>query len=349
MPAATNDRYRLIGSLGSPYSMKLRAIMRYRHLPHDWVLRTTANREETAHVRPNLVPMLRCPGESDYRVDSTPLAYDLETRHPGQRSIIPDDPGLAFLSHLLEDMADEWLTKAMFHYRWYYAADIDMAGGILPHYGNLSMPDEQLKAMKQMICERQIGRLYVVGSNDTTASVIEDSYKRFLGYLNEHLKSHPFIMGQRPGSADFGCFGQLTQLTQFDPTPSQVAIAGYPRIHAWVSKMEDHSGWEPHADGFIAADAVPESMKELLKEVGRTYVPVMLANGLALDQGLDRVETEVSGKAWEQEPFPYQGKCLQWLRIAYARLSKDERGRVDTILTDTGCEALVEGMSADED
>ena len=55
--------------------------------------------------------MLRFPGEEQYRVDSTPLAYALEDRHPYYRSIVPDDPGHAFLSHLLEDMADEWLNR----------------------------------------------------------------------------------------------------------------------------------------------------------------------------------------------------------------------------------------------
>ena len=31
--------------------------------------------------------------------DSTPLAYDLEQRHPGARSIIPEDKAQAFLCH----------------------------------------------------------------------------------------------------------------------------------------------------------------------------------------------------------------------------------------------------------
>ena len=64
-----------------------------------------------------LVPILHIPKDDAYLVDSTPIAYELERRH-SERSILPDDPGLAFLSHLIEDMADEWITKAMFLYRW---------------------------------------------------------------------------------------------------------------------------------------------------------------------------------------------------------------------------------------
>lgn len=327
------------GSPGSPYTRKMLALLRYRRIPYRYL---QAAQDDLPAPKVGLIPVFYFAdeqGELEAVVDSTPIIRRLEHDYPG-RSAIPEDPVCRFLDTLLEDYGDEWLTKAMFHYRWYYEADIDMAGSVLPHYADVTEDDAKLEAMKAAFSKRQISRLYVVGSNDTTAPVIEDSYKRFLGHLNNHLKNYPFIMGDRPGSADFGCFGQLTQLAQFDPTPSQVVINSYPRVHAWVSKMEDLSGVEPSQDGFIDTDNLPESIKDLLCELGRTYVPVMLANARALETGLDTVATTVDGKAWEQEPFPYQGKCLQSLRIEYARLSDDDKARVDKMLAGTGCEAL---------
>lgn len=105
---------------------------------------------------------------------------------------------MGLLNALLEDYGDEWLTKAMFHYRWYYAEDIELAGAVLPHYADVTQTDETLQAMKQIFSERQINRLYVVGSNDTTAPVIEASYQRCLEALNAHLKHQPFYSAVDP-------------------------------------------------------------------------------------------------------------------------------------------------------
>ncbi|MGH3054949.1 MAG: glutathione S-transferase, partial [Gaiellaceae bacterium] len=89
----------------------------------------------------------------------------------------------------------------------------------------------------------------------------------------------------------------------------------------------------------------PETLRALLAEVGRVYAPFLLANAAALKKGAERVDCTIDGKPWVQQPFPYQGKCLQWLREAHAALSTTDRGAVDRVLAGTGCEALFAGAS----
>lgn len=336
----TQDLLPVRGAPASPYTRKMLAILRYRQIPYRFI--QEVNDEDLPEPKVGLIPIFYFQddtGALQPTVDSTPIIRRLEDEYPG-RSVIPEDPVVSFLNYLLEDYGDEWLTKAMFHYRWYYEDDINMAGSILPFYrAGVSQPDETIEQLNKVFSERQISRLYVVGSNDTTASVIEESYRRFLSGMNEHLKTMPFMLGTRPSSADFAAFGQLTQLTQFDPTPSRVAIKDFPRIHAWVSKTEDLSGWS--AGEFLTATDIPQTLTNLFHEIGRTYVPVMLANAKAIDQGLDKVETTVEGKPWEQVPFPYQAKCLQWLRVEFARLSSEEQETVLSILDGSGCTELL--------
>ena len=150
-------------------------------------------------------------------------------------------------------------------------------------------------------------------------------------------------MGARPGASDFGVFGQLTQLTHFDPTPMALTLARSPRVFAWVDLLEDLSGLPVGDDGWLPRADMAQALRSLLAEVGRTYVPVMLANARALAQGADRVETEVDGRRWVQQPFAYQGKCVRWLRESWQRLADADRAALAPLLAATGCLALFEG------
>ena len=64
------------------------------------------------------------------------------------------------------------------------------------------------------------------------------------------------------------------------------------------------------------------------------------ANADALASGSDQVDCTIDGRPWVQRPFPYQGKCLGWLREGRAALSASDRADLDAMLAGTGCEAL---------
>jgi glutathione S-transferase len=329
----------IVGAPGSPYSRKLRAVLRYRRIPHVWVQRGSREGHALPRPRVELLPQLVFPGAQEALTDSSPLIRRLEGLHAG-RSVLPDDPALAFLDALLEDYADEWLTKAMFHYRWAFEADIAQAAAILPRWLRTDQPEAQAVAAGRQFAERQIGRLGVVGSNPTTAATIETSYRRLLERLDARLTESPFVFGARPAAADFGLYGQLTQLAGFDPTPRAVALELAPRVVAWVDVVEDLSGHEPADADWISRDAPPDSLRALFAEVGRVYAPFLLANADAVARGASRLECTIDGRPWVQKPFPYQAKCLAWLREAHAALAAGDRAVVDAFLAGTGCETL---------
>jgi glutathione S-transferase len=342
----TPDRLRLIGGTGSPYTQKMVALLRYRRIPYSitWADPVAAlDAMGIEKPRPTFHPTFLFPDEAgniEPVCDSSPIIRRLETLYEG-RSVLPSDPALAFIDYLIEDFGDEWCTKYMFHYRWYPEADADNAGTLLPLGMDLTLPEDTLKTFKDVFSERQIGRLYVVGSNDTTAPVIDASYRRYLAAMEKHLSQQPFMLGTRPGAGDYGMYGQLTQLVGFDPTPRAITHEVSPRTVAWVDSMADLCGLEPQASDWVTLEDQPETLKGLLTEIGRVYAPALLANAAAVEAGEKTWQDTIDDATWTQQTFPYQAKCLRWINEHYQALSSDDRARVDAVLSGTGCETLI--------
>jgi len=342
--AQTVTPLKLVGGFGSPYSRKMRAVLRFRRIPFTWIMRGSPDDVGIPEVPVALIPVLVFPGEAgradEAMIDSTFQIKRLEKMFPA-RSIIPSDPALAFLDALLEDYADEWLTKPMFHYRWKYAADIHKASHVLALDRNPLMSRETLAKMSSYIADRQIERLRVVGSNDVTTPGIEASYRRILGLLDLHLVAgHRFLMGKRPGASDFGFFGQLSRLAHFDPTPAAIAAAETPRVVSWVSHLDDLSSLEVDDAGWLSREDAVAALRPFLIEVGRVYARFLIANAHALASRASEVRCEIDGLPWVQQPFPYQGKCLKWLREGRRALSAGDRKFVDSALESTGAESI---------
>lgn len=334
----------LIGNEGSPYSRKMRAVLRYRHVPHRWVVQMGPEYVAPPKVPVEVIPVLvwhdADGGMRESMVDSTPQIRRLEREYVG-RSLMPSDPALAFLSSLIEDYADEWCTKFMFHYRWSDEAGIAWARVHLMRQINPAVPGEQLAQFSGWFAQRQIERLGVVGSNEETRPVIEAGLRRLLVLLETLVGTRLFLFGNRPSAGDFGLYGQLTQLCQFDPTPVRLTQQLAPRLMAWVVRMEDLSGWQPREGDWLDRDAVLPALRPLLAEIGATHVPFLLANAAARQAGAKEVACQIQGVRWRQQVFPYQVKCLHWLREEYAALPPPDQAWLRRSLEGTGCAALV--------
>jgi glutathione S-transferase len=334
----------LAGQYLSPYTLKMRGVLRYRRIPFQWMLRNSKWDDLPAPPVPIIPVIAYRNGDGSYAdvtVDSSPQIMRLESEY-SERSIVPTDPALAFIDALIEDYADEWVTKIMYHYRWAYQADIDRAGTMLPLAANLQMGSDQHREARDFITSRQVDRRVLVGSTNWNTPLLEGSYERLLDILTARFQHGDFLLGDRPGRGDFGVYGQFTQLVKFDPTSMGIALGRAPKTITWVDRMDDLD-WLPVTgdEGWTSLDSLPDPTRDLLSEIGRTYAPFMVANARALLSSSDEMVCEIDEREYRQAPFGYQGKCLQWLREAYGALNDVDAARVDVVLDGTGCEQLV--------
>ena len=346
--ARNPDCFRLFGTVGSPYALKLRSLMRYERLPFTWLpasldwIPTGLDREpasqkaraEIAGIRPPVVPVLYFPTEKQYRNDSTFVAYALE-EYARERSILLPDPGWALLSHLIEDLADEWGVKIAFQYRWGHDADSVFKSRIVTGelLGGGFDEKTQLDAAAHF-AHRQIGRMPLVGCTPDNAPLIEETFRRVLGVMGKLQECSTFLFGERPTLADFGWYGQLESLAT-DPTSQELIRATAPAIFSYLQILEDASGVDAAWPSEV--DRLPPAVIGLLRLAGEVYLPFLKANARACEVGDEWFSFSALGLPYAQRSFKYQAKCLGWLREEYAALPGHVRERIAPALSDCGC------------
>src|SRR3979490_801391 len=281
-------RYRLIGSTASPYAIKLRALLRYRRIPFDWVIMTKALRKETEHLRPNLIPVLQYP-DGSFRGETTTLAYDLEARHRG-RSVIPDDKAIAFVCDLLEDFADEWAVKPLFMYRWWDPEDQAYVSRWAAEEWSVSDAEAGSAEEIEHFRIRQIARMPILGATAENKPLLEESYRRILAAFEPHVGMTSYLFGRRPSLADFAWFGQLSEMAT-DPTPMRILREKAPFTDHWVRRLDDASGID--GEWYPRERALGGWVETLLRIAGELYLPFLVANAEAFAVGLERLEIRV--------------------------------------------------------
>jgi glutathione S-transferase len=330
--------FRLYGAELSPYSVKVRSYLRYKQIPFEWLQRSAARQEEFAqYAKLPLVPVLVDADENAMQ-DSTPMIEALEAQF-AEPSVTPDEPALAFVAALLEDYADEWLNKAMFHYRWTYPDDQESAAKRIVEM--IFEGAEAPEGIEDSVRTRMVGRLHHVGSSAEAAPIIEGSFTRVIALLERMLGARDYLFGGRPSMADFGLAAQLAQLLS-DPTPGAMLKAQAPSVVRWIERMEN-----PSADGaFVALEAVRDDLVELLRsELAGAYLLWMSANADAVADDAPGVSVEIAGHTFTQKPQRYAAKAFAEIRRKRALAAGD--AALAALLEESGCEAFLTAVADD--
>jgi len=143
--------------------------------------------------------------------------------------------------------------------RWYHEADATKARRVLPFWAMPNVSDEQIAPLQKMFGDRQIGRLSVVGSNDVTAAVIEESYERFLSAFDAQLQNSRFLFGGRPASSDFGIMGRLDK-------PTRLFMAEM--LGAFLSGDFKRAAEVHFEAGYVSADKSVDAFAQACRAIG---------------------------------------------------------------------------------
>ena len=311
--------YRLFGSETSPYSLKVRAFLRYKGADFDWVPRSTATEEEfNRHAALPAVPLLIGP-DGKASQDSTNMLATLEKK-VAEPSAQPEDPACQALAMVLEDYADEWLNKSMFLSRWGQSPDKDAAANRVLEQLLCGKQPARKREARDSVITRMTERLELVGATVTNTPVLTASFQRFAQLFNAHLEQHLFIFGGRPCSADFALAGQFQQMLM-DPTNGTWLRDRAPFITAWCEFMEAPSPGAP----FSSLADVSETLLPIFRdEIAKTFVPWAEANSTAITKRKKTIELDLEDGPFEQSTQRYASKSWRTVKKSVQKLSKSD-------------------------
>ena len=271
---------KLYGLRISYYTGKMEAYLRYKEIPHEFVV---LNRKLMGRLKAETgaaqMPAVELP-DGRFMTDTTPMIAWFETQYPDP-PVIPENPILRFISFLLEDYAEEWLWRPAMHYRWSYKTDrLHLARKIVDEL----MVDEPLPAvLKRAFIRRRQHLEYVKrdGVDANTWDHVESIYLNTLDRLEQIFSNRPYLLGNRPTLGDFGLFASMFRHFSQDPTASDIMRLRAPRVFAWQARL-----WNARASSTEGGEVsgVPADLHTMLDDIGSGYLPYLNANALAWQQ-----------------------------------------------------------------
>lgn len=362
------DGYALYAMPASLYSAKARSYLRKRGIEH--VERANGHPEYRQRVVPAIgrviIPVLETP---DGRLiqDTVDIIDFLEYAEPREHSIYPTGACQRAVAALFELFGGEGLLRPAMHYRWNFDETNlpflqDDFGGALAAGGDDDARRAAFETASALMRKATIG----VGVTPEVIEEIQRSYAEFLALFSAHLRCAPFLLGGLPSNGDFGLIAPLWAHLARDPYPAMLMKSTAWPVYRWAERMNapvfDASEYVDYPQEFFADDAIPETLRALLRYVADEHLPELVAQVGFIDRYLASEHaaegTIVGGKpsrraigqvsfAWRGREMttrvlPYRLVLLQRLQTAVLERSPADQARIRRLFAECNLVRLLD-------
>lgn len=322
------SRHTLYGWHLSYFTGKALSYLRYKQIPFDfkqvnaYVLLHTIKQKTGAVVMPVIKTQ-----RGEWLQDTSDIIDRFEREQP-LRPVVPDTPVQRFASYLLEAWGDEWWVPIAMHTRWSYPENYV----VFEHDAGKALLPWAPAALQRMAARHPSKTLRKmlpsVGIVPEQFEVMNAWTVKMLDVLDVHFSQSLFLLGSRPGLADFSLVGTMYGHLGRDPWPKRELIEPRTHLKAWLARMTDPA---PYARGeLLAGDKLPETLAPVFHSVLHEFLPMVkqvavLINdnfmhwpdGKPLPRMLGKVSSEMDGKPFSRGGLGYMVWMVQRALDAY--------------------------------
>ena len=361
--------YLLFGTPGSLYTGKARSYLIKQGIAFENCAAGEARYRERILPRIGrwIIPALETP-EGEVIQDGSDIIAYFETKGRARYPAYPTTPLHRLIAQIFELFGGEGLLRPAMHYRWNFDdvnrafLERDFPAALAPPFA-----EHELQAnVFEMASQRMRKAMASFGVTAESIPAVEASYAEFLSLFEAHLAASPYLLGGRPTLGDWGLIAPLYAHLARDPYPSQIMKRTAFRVWRWVERMNatdlDVGEYDHPSPTLFADDAVPETLKQLLRFVAADYLPEVEAfvaftnDWLAQRPGLEagtngcpRPQDRVIGQTafdWRSSTItvgvmPYRLYLLQKIQDVVDAASPRDRTAIDALLAETNLSRLV--------
>ena len=267
--------------------------------------------------------------------------FEAERGHPHT----PTTPRQRVVSLLFDVIGAEGLLRPCMHYRWHFSEE----DAFLAHHFRPITPwggtEEMTGDARRRINREEVTPIF--GADPANSAAIEAMYDRFVEAFNVHLANVPYLLGGMPSIGDFGLAAPMYGHLGRDPVPLRILQTRAFNVLRWVERMNrpepDIGEYADRSETFLANDAIPPSLIELLQVIAEDFVPETLAAaarinqvlsqtspapGTECDRGYGMAEFEIPGASIRAIAQPFRFYLLQRVQDAVAALPDPDQQAV---------------------